>query len=356
MTELNPPLHLQNRTDHTAQGDRLLLRSLWRVGGVAQTGDLTVAAQGSPNMSVTVAAGAAIVPGTENAFQGTYHCFNDASKTVTIAASDPTNPRKDIIVAKVQDAFYSGAVNAWSLVAVTGTPAGSPVEPALPANAIKIASINVAANATSITNANITNNTTQARRIDNVWQQVAAGMTYQWYNSAGVLLAELDANGHYKSFGTTGGATKVRKPMCRVEAPSFTIPNAATTKMPYAAANVKYDTDGIFSDANDWLTIQTAGIYRVETGVAYNFINTTGYRAVGITKNNSTELVRTARDAPTTSGVTGDLDVGIVIACNPGDTFHASCFQNSGAGLSQTTAPGYGSSTFLQCEWLAPLT
>jgi hypothetical protein len=107
-------------------------------------------------MTVDVGSGHILVPGTENAKQALYSCFNDATKNVSIAASDPSLPRIDIIVAKVQDAFYSGATNAWSIVAVTGTAAGSPAVPTAPANAIILAQIAVGAGVTSIVNANIT--------------------------------------------------------------------------------------------------------------------------------------------------------------------------------------------------------
>lgn len=151
---------------HPADTDRLVLEGLLNpspapVSGAAYgvgpaTGDLLVTQNGTPNMTVNVAAGHVWIDGTESATQGAYHGYNDATKNLVIAASDPTNARKDLVVAKVQDAAYSGAVNAWTLAVVTGTPAASPVEPAVPANAVVLAMINVAALATTITNANIT--------------------------------------------------------------------------------------------------------------------------------------------------------------------------------------------------------
>lgn len=153
-------------SSHPADTDRLTLEGLlnpspapvsgagYGVGPV--TGDLLVTQNGTPNMSVNVAAGHVWIDGTESATQGAYHCYNDATKNLVVAASDPTNPRKDLVVAKVQDAAYSGAVNAWTLAVVTGTPAASPAEPTVPANAVVLAMINVAALATTITNANIT--------------------------------------------------------------------------------------------------------------------------------------------------------------------------------------------------------
>jgi hypothetical protein len=354
MTALNPPLDLQNRTDHTAQGDRLLLRSIWSIGGRVRSGDLAVAAQGSPNMSVTVSAGGAIVPGTENTYQGTYHCFNDAAVTVTIAAADTTNPRIDLIVAKVQDAFYSGATNAWSLAAVTGTPAGVPVAPAAPANSITLATVAVAANVTSITNANITNTTALARLAASQWQQIASGQAYQWYNSAGTELMELDSTGHLKSFGTTGGVTKARPPMCRVEQTSFSVPNNAATKVAFAAAGLVFDTDGMFSDSNDWIAIQTAGIYRIRAVVDFTWTNITGHRSIGIMVDGTFIQASDDRAAAETSAVLADSRVvEITKVCSPGDFFWISAFQNSGAALGINSGPGLEGAV-LEAYWLAP--
>lgn len=353
MTALNPPLHLQNRTDHTAQGDRLLLRSLWRVGGRAQSGDLAVAAQGSPNMSVTVSSGAAIVPGTENAFQGTYHCFNDASVTVTIAASDTTNPRKDIIVAKVQDAFYSGGTNAWSLVAVTGTPAGVPVAPAAPANSVILAEVAVAANATTITNPNITNTTSLARLTSSQWQQVAAGQPYQWYNSAGTLTAELDSTGHFKSFSTTSGVTKSRPPMARLEQSTWSCPNNATTKIPFEAADIIFDTDALFVDANDQLTFTTAGYYRIRVSIDFTWTNTTGRRFICIMVNNSFVQATDDRAASPIAVASDQRTVEITRVIAPGDFVFAQAFQNSGASLAINSGPGLEGAV-MEAYWLAP--
>lgn len=125
--------------------------------GVIGAGDLAVSQHGTPNMSVDVAAGACAIRGTENQFQGCYGpCINDALFNVVISAADPTNARKDLIVAKIRDAQYSGGANDFLIVVVTGTPAGSPADPAVPANALVLARVNVAAAAASITNANIT--------------------------------------------------------------------------------------------------------------------------------------------------------------------------------------------------------
>lgn len=141
---------------HAAEDDRLFTAALVNDAGVNHPDHLTVAQQGTPAMSVQVAAGSAFVAGTESAQQGVYFAYNDATVNVAISAADATNPRRDLIVCRVKDAAYSGASNEASIESVTGTPAASPSLPTVPANCHVLAEIAVAAGATSITNAHIT--------------------------------------------------------------------------------------------------------------------------------------------------------------------------------------------------------
>lgn len=154
MAVINPPTWMQNRTDHTAQGDRMILSSLINPGVVGAS-DLQVLAQTTANMTVRVTAGRCFILGSENTYQGSYHCFNDATVNLTVTAASATLPRKDIVVARVYDAFYSGVQNLWALEVIAGTPAAAPTEPAVPDNTLKLASIDVAANATAINTSNI---------------------------------------------------------------------------------------------------------------------------------------------------------------------------------------------------------
>lgn len=161
MALLQPPSFIQARTDHTAQEDRLYLEGLLArpgIGGLsAAAGVALIRAQAAPNMSVLVTKERFFIGGTESTSQGVYHGYNDGDVTVNIAASSPSLPRTDIIVAYIQDAFYSGASNQLVVDKVTGTPnASQPSPPAAPNNAIILGSILVAANATTITNPNIT--------------------------------------------------------------------------------------------------------------------------------------------------------------------------------------------------------
>jgi hypothetical protein len=126
--------------------------------GVVRTGDFAVTQNGTPNMSVDVAAGGAFIRGTQNANQGAYHVWNDGTVNLSIDAAHPTNGRKDLVIAQVRDAFYSGATNDARITVVTGTAAASPVDPSLSSfpNALVLARITVAAGDTAINTADIT--------------------------------------------------------------------------------------------------------------------------------------------------------------------------------------------------------
>jgi hypothetical protein len=72
------------------------------------------------------------------------------SGTHAVTAADATNPRKDIVALQIQDhdEDSSGQRRAQS-VYVAGTPAPSPVEPALPANSFRLATVDVPAGSTT---------------------------------------------------------------------------------------------------------------------------------------------------------------------------------------------------------------
>jgi hypothetical protein len=162
MAMRTPPLYLQAGS-HTAENDRLGLKGIIGTEGVgAGTSEMQVTESGTPGMSVVVAAGWAWVNGTTSATQGIYSTYNDAATTLTVTAANPTNPRIDKVCVTVRDAAYAGASNDVILQVVAGTPAGSPSAPATPASSLALATIAVAAGATSITNANITDSRTRA--------------------------------------------------------------------------------------------------------------------------------------------------------------------------------------------------
>lgn len=128
--------------------------------GVVLPDDLLVAQNGTPNMSVNVAAGRAMIRAghTGNLLSGCYSLANDATVNLAVTAAHATLARKDMVIAQVRDANYGEAASDARLLVVAGTPAASPADPDLTAypNCVVLARISVAAAASSITNANIT--------------------------------------------------------------------------------------------------------------------------------------------------------------------------------------------------------
>lgn len=156
MAELNPPSWLRDGC-HTAQGDRLIISGLVCVEGVKNpsSGELAVS-DGPSGLQVVVAAGHAFIEGDSVAGQGMYHVYNDANETLTCSAADPTDPRIDLVVARVYDSQYTGSLDEWRLEIVTGTPSPSPSAPATPASAIPLARVTVAAGDTALSSGDIT--------------------------------------------------------------------------------------------------------------------------------------------------------------------------------------------------------
>lgn len=149
-----PPSWEQNAS-HPAENDRLTTQALWATTGIIGTSSLATTQNSPAGMSVVVAAGWAAIVGTTQPNMGAYVVYNDASTVLTISTANPTNPRIDLICATINDSYYSGSTNNVVFQVIAGTPSGSPAVPALPANSIAIAQVAVAAAATSITNANI---------------------------------------------------------------------------------------------------------------------------------------------------------------------------------------------------------
>ncbi len=116
------------------------------VAGIARTGVVSgcaVTAQGTPNMTVAVAAGEAAVGGVS---------VTVAAGNVTITPADASDPRFDLVV-----------VNAAGVKsAVAGTPRtvgvglAGPEYPAIPANSVVLATVYVPAAAVAITSGLIT--------------------------------------------------------------------------------------------------------------------------------------------------------------------------------------------------------
>jgi len=194
MTLRTPPSWLQNGS-HPAENDRLTTQALWATTGIINSSSLAVTANSPVGMSVLVATGWAAIVGTTQANMGTYVGYNDASVTLTITTADPTDPRIDRIVMTVNDAYYTGSTNNVILQVIAGTPAGSPVAPATPANSISLATVAVGAAALSISTGNITDTrvlvTTNIPEVGDI-SSVTAGTGLSGGGSSGAVTLSID--------------------------------------------------------------------------------------------------------------------------------------------------------------------
>jgi hypothetical protein len=158
----NPTPYLQQREDHSAQNDRLVIESVVSPGGGVKAdaaGSNLVVSPGG-GMNVTIEPGVAFVPGIVSPFQGMYLAYNDASATVSLSAAPGSGSRIDLIGIMIEDAEVRGTLNTGgSLRVITGTPTtGVPQPNAVPTNAagwLTLARVTVPAGATSIIGANI---------------------------------------------------------------------------------------------------------------------------------------------------------------------------------------------------------
>ena len=123
-------------------------------GGLVAATDCQVTA--GSGMQILTAPGEVVVPQNYSATGGGVYCRVSSSNASAVAASDPSNPRIDMVAAQVKDAAYSGAENSFSIVYLTGEPkAGATLgnltgAPALPKSAVALAYVLVPSKASSI--------------------------------------------------------------------------------------------------------------------------------------------------------------------------------------------------------------
>ena len=154
MTAQNPPIFLQTTAHPSEDVRRWMATLIHDASGVAYAGDFAVTA--GAGMQVSVAAGRAYIAGTQSEYQGSYFVENRGPTLLTVNGGHATLGRRDLVVAKVEDDAYSGAVHAWSPVVVPGAPSGAPALPAVPANAIVLAELTIPATTTAIAGVTIT--------------------------------------------------------------------------------------------------------------------------------------------------------------------------------------------------------
>lgn len=128
-----------NLIDQAVPNKTALDANMAEGGGWGVYSGLAVSAQAVPDMTVQVAAGVAYLPSGRRVAPA-------AVAALAISAADPTKPRIDLVY--VSDA---GAVTV-----LAGVPGAIPEAPAVPASGVPLAHVHVAAGATTVVAANIT--------------------------------------------------------------------------------------------------------------------------------------------------------------------------------------------------------
>jgi hypothetical protein len=187
-----------------AREDRLANEHLTE-GLFAYGDEFKVQQQAAPNMTVRVGSGAAgdryVVPVTGS---GVFIVLNrndayvgSGNTDVAIANGDATNNRIDGIDLLIEDdEADSSGQNRARVVVTQGTPAGSPSAPAVPASAVRLATILVTAGeSTSI----VTGDITDTREASNAWTtprgQLENGYAQVTTDQTGIGTSETDLTG-----------------------------------------------------------------------------------------------------------------------------------------------------------------
>ena len=141
---------------------RLALSGLLTTSGplVARAGSLgapvVVRAADSPAMTVVAPTFVYATPGAGFG-TGAVQVVNDGPLTLPVPASSATNPRVDIVVVRFAGETVVAGSRGSFCEYLPGVASSAPVAPAIPANGQLLATVAVGVNATSITNAMITN-------------------------------------------------------------------------------------------------------------------------------------------------------------------------------------------------------
>jgi len=256
-----PPSWLQNGS-HPAENDRLSMQAIYATSGIINTSSLAVTQAAVPAMAVQVAAGWGAIVGSFTTNMGVYQFYNDAATQLTVTTANPSNPRIDRVVVTIQDAYYTGSSNTVTFQVIAGTPAGSPVAPATPVDSLSLATIAVAAGATSITNANITDTrvsvTTNLPVGDLTEVQAGTGITVA-SGTGPIPIVSLDATviSGYTTTATAAGTTTLTAASTSTQ--FFTGTSTQTITLPVVSTLILGEAYVIHNNSTGALTVNSSG-------------------------------------------------------------------------------------------------
>lgn len=360
-----------------------------------------VTANGTPNNSVNIAPFMRIQQSVRG--KGPYIMCLDTSKSINILSTpaDPTNPRRDLIIAQQSDAFYGDANSLMSVRQVVGTPAGSPVDPTVTGSTdfVLLARVRVAANMTtvapgviddlrpttfSIASGGILNvaNATERNALANPWVGMTVyridGLWHEFWTGSGWRIIEmpvlnafsdlatfitspyegqiayiLNDRGLYRRrsgvwtffmFAESGGgyARYVHSTLAAVA-------TGTDTKIPFqtpidTAAQVTPSGTG-----NTDFTLNLAGIWNITCSARLVANASANERALCLAKSSATGTIRYAESSMAVANASANLTVTTNRRFAAGDSVCAVLFQSTGGPVN--TDPSFSEAMHISFNW-----
>lgn len=297
-----------------------LFRAVFQRDGViyGYGGGLAVSATDPVSMNVSVATGGMPI-------QGRYFEVHTAAEQRAISTADPTNPRIDRVVVKLDN---SSGVRSVTLAVKAGTPAASPTPPTLQRDGtvweLSLAQVYVAAGATSISAANIT---------DERSNETVCGYTPR--------TPDIVHRGAQKDMTGLSALLDLLwvPPAARVyHNAAQSIPNATWTALAFNSE--RFDNNSIHdvTTNNSRLTCNTAGLYLISGHIQYATSTAGTYRQLGILLNGATQLAMVLISPP---NALAKMSVATVYQLAAGDYVELTTSQDSGGALDVTVAANY---------------
>ncbi|GGM78465.1 hypothetical protein GCM10012275_56380 [Longimycelium tulufanense] len=132
---LRTPVPFLSDVEYPAASFRQLLHTMFGrrsgvlVGSGTELPSFGVVPQPTPDMSVRVGRGIAVLAGSQDTEQGSYLLINDAVETVPIGPASTVNDRIDLVGLAVRDGDYTAGDSTAEIVVLAGAPAANPERP-----------------------------------------------------------------------------------------------------------------------------------------------------------------------------------------------------------------------------------
>ncbi|TDD97648.1 hypothetical protein [Actinomadura rubrisoli] len=338
---LKRPLYMQAGGGDTpfsydAVDFRAILASVFNVGGVCNTSpaDLKVTQRSAgANFSVDVAAGYAVIAGTDVAGQGFYLVQSTATVNLVVPPPPVSGTRVHRVVAQVRDKLHNGALaaNTYDFVLSVLEDTGSGT-PATPASALSLATVSVASTALNVSDSNITDTRVNAVSTIGIGRWVGSDALRPPAPVDGELIWRTDksyyevaVSGSWRPIGLAAPAARLGRVTT-----NQSITNNTTTPLQW---NSEFeDTHGGHDNStnNSRYTAPIDGLYQVTATVAWDS-NSSGIREISLRVNGSTILDGNRIGAG--FNITLTQTVSHLVRLTAGQYVEAIVWQNTGGSL-----------------------